>query len=249
MAKQVVVQNDHKYQSTVWRSDREETFQEIEQERTDYGITGGYIARQTESKWEFFNKPAASTPTPQSPPPYFFGDATFRANPAYTKQLTEVKTTSYESQGGNSIAVTVEEYDPVTGTTSGGTNVIFGTLPAAITRNSVFSRLVQRPISGTMIDGCIDAHFVPGRTALNLEWAEDEDDIARATRRQMQRDSAVVRRLRCAANPLMRVGQIIMLIDLGRSIRAKHVLVAKKTTRNWETGDATAQLTLEFWPR
>jgi hypothetical protein len=240
---------DYKYSDGLWAEPVAETFQLVDEKRTDYTVLGGYILRQVEAEYAYYDRLAPASPTPENPPPYYFPDGTYRVDPAYTLQLTAQKTTSYTATGTNNLSVTTSVFDPTTGQYNTVTTTISGNAPRATTVNSSFSTLVQEPQAGTLIDDCIEGHYVPGKVGLSIEWAESQAEMSTAIRRQMQRDSAIVRRVKCATNPLMRIGQTIKLVVPKREIAARHVLVGKRSTRNLETGANDMQLTLEFWTR
>jgi hypothetical protein len=245
----LVVAKDYKYSDGVWSNQVAETFQLVNEKRTSYIVSAGYITQQVQSEYSFYDRAAPASTTPETPPPYYFPDATFRYDPAYTLQLTAQGTTDYAASGSSSVQVTTADFNPATGQFDTTTTTVAGNAPRAITVNSAFTSLVQQPTAGTLIDGCIDEHFVSGKASLDLPWAETAEEVNRATRRQMQRDSAMVRRVALAANPLMKIGDTVRLVDQKRTVAASHMLTGKKITRNTETGAANMQLTLEFWVR
>jgi hypothetical protein len=249
MTATLIAARDYKYTDGRWARDVAESFQLVDEKRTDFVISAGYVTEQTESEYSFYNRIAPSNATPETPPPYYFPDGTFRYDAAYSLQLTDRKTTSYASTGSSSLSVTTAVFNPATGQFDTTTITVAGNAPRATTVASTYTTTVQQPIAGTLIDDCIDAHYVPGKVGLNLQWAESQAEANTAARRQMQRDSAITRRVKCAANPQMRLGDTVELIDQKRDVAAKHVIVAKRTTRNLETGAADQQLTLEFWIR
>lgn len=240
---------DYKYSDGAWAAPLEETFQVISERRTDYTVLAGYITEQTDSTYEFYDRVAPSSTTPEAPPPYYFPDGTFRAEAAFTLQLTSQKKTSYAASGIGNITVITSTFDPATGTFNITSTTLAGNAPRATTINSAFTSLVQQPQAGTLIDDCIAGHYVPGKVGLSLEWAESQTEMATAIRRQMQRDSAVVRRVKCAANPSMRIGHTFDVIVPKRTIDARHMCVGRKIARNLETGGADMWLTLEYWIR
>lgn len=249
MTSTLVVARDYKYSDGAWAAPLEESFQLISERRTDFTVLAGYITEQTESTYEFYDRTAPSSETPEAPPPYYFADGTFRVDPAFTLQLTSQKKTSYAASGIGNITVITSTFDPATQTFDLTSTTLAGNAPRATTINSAFTSLVQQPQAGTLIDDCIDGHYVPGKVGLSLEWAESQTEMATAIRRQMQRDSAIVRRLKLAANPLMRIGHTYDVIVSKRAIDARHMLVGRKIARNLETGGADMWLTLEYWIR
>jgi hypothetical protein len=249
MTVNLIAPRDYKYSDGTWAAAVAETFQLVNEKRTDYTVEAGYITAQAESEYGFYNR-AAPRPTPATTaPPYFFADGSWRTDQAFSLQLIAQKTTGYAATGTSNITVVTATFNPATGQFETSSLTIAGNAPRATTVSSVYTTLTQQPQAGTLIDDCIAAHYVPGKVGLSLQWAENQTEVNTAARRQMQRDSAIVRRVKCAANPQMKVGQTFKVTNQKRSIDAKHMLVSKRTTRNLETGAADMQLTFEFWIR
>jgi len=249
MTATLVSQRDYKYSDGEWASSLAESFQMLTERRTDYTVLSGYITKQVESEYTFYDRVAPASTTPETPPPYYFPDGTFRADPAYTLQLTAQKTTSYAATGANNLTVISSVFNPATGTFDVTSTTIAGNAPRATTVNSSYTTLVQQPQAGTLIDDCIDGHYVPGKVGLSLQWAETQSEVNTAARRQMQRDSAIVRRVKAAADPTKRIGDTGLLVNQKRSINTRHLLVGKTTTRDLATGAADCQYSFEFWIR
>ncbi len=245
----LVTTRDYKYSDGAWSKDVSESFQQTSEKRTDYTVEAGYITAETASEYGFYDRQVPKPSVATTSPPYFFADGTWRAEQFFSLQLIAQTTTGYAASGSGNVTVVTATFNPATGQFSTETITIAGNAPRVTTVNSAYTTLVQQPQAGTLIDSCIDAHYVPGKAGLTLQWAESQTEVATATRRQMQRDSAIVRRVKCAANPNRRPGDTVDMIDQKRSIDARHMLVGKRTTRNTETGAADDQLTLEYWIR
>jgi hypothetical protein len=249
MTQTLVTQRDYKYSDGVWAAAVAETFQLVNEKRTDYTVEAGYITAQTESEYGFYDRAAPAPSLATTTPPYFFADGSWRFDQAFSLQLIAQKTTGYAATGTSNVTVVTATFNPATEQFETSSLTIAGNAPRATTVSSVYTTLTQQPQAGTLIDDCIDAHYVPGKVGLSLQWAENQTEVNTAARRQMQRDSAIVRRVKCAANPQMKIGQTVKIVDQKRTINAKHMLVAKRTSRNLETGAADMQLTFEFWIR
>jgi hypothetical protein len=240
---------DYKYSDGLWAADVAETFQLVNEKRTDYVVEAGYITSQMESEYGFYDRAAPRPPDATTAPPYFFADGSWRFDQAFTLQLIAQKTTGYAATGTSNITVVTATFNPATGQFETSSLTIAGNAPRATTISSVYTTLTQQPQAGTLIDDCIDAHYVPGKVGLSLAWAENQAEVNTAARRQMQRDSAIIRRVKAAADPTKRIGDTGLLKNQKRSINAKHLLVSKRTTRNPETGAADCQYSFEFWIR
>jgi hypothetical protein len=183
---------------------------------------------------------------PNTGPPYFYQDGNYRVDAAFIFQKTHIKTTTYEAISATSYDVTIDDYDVLTGVHTITHATIDGKLPLALTLNSALSNLIQRPLVGTLDDNC---GFVPSSTPLNLPWAESASDIGVAAKRANQRATAILRRVKGKANPLIRIGDTVRLIDARRSLDANHMTVARVISINQETGEASMTLDLEDWTR
>jgi len=64
----------------------------------------------------------------------------------------------------------------------------------------------------------------------------------------MQRNTAIVRRVKHAANPLMKIGHTIRLVDPARGLDARHILT-RRTIEMTDAGAADEVLEMEFWTR
>lgn len=239
---------DYKYQTRQWRADVQESFQKTKTVKTEYRVVDGQIVRTIETTWEFQSARAAKTPQLPDPPggtTFLYVDGSFRANPAYIFQKTRIKTTTYEAYGDTAYLVTIEDRDILNNTVTRTTSIIDGKIPLAPTKNSSLSNLLQQPITGTLEDNC---DFIPATITLENGYLEDGTDAAKAARRALQRATAIVRRLKHAVNPLMKIGDTIRLVDDKRGLDGRHVLARRSVELN-EDGGADEALEMEFWVR
>lgn len=239
---------DYKYADKDWRSEVEETYQLTVQKTTEYTVVDGQINRVKEFTWEFADPLAAASTDPINGTTYFFADNTWRVAPAYSFQATGVKTTTYEASGLNSYQVTVDDFSPLTGATTRTTSLAAGAGPPAPTINTALSGLISQTSFATLTDSCLD-DFVDSKKALRFAWAETAEELARAARRAMQRDSAIIRTIKMPTNPLIKIGDTVRLVDPKRSLDALHLVTARAIANNLDTGDSTMTLTLEYWVR
>jgi hypothetical protein len=237
---------DFQYGDADWRRDLEETFQLWQRIATDYTVVDGQVVREVETTWEFASAIAYVAINPITGPPYFYADGNYYADPAFIFQKTHIKTKTYSSISDNSYDITIDDYDVLLNKHTITHVQIDGKIPLAVTVNSALSNLVQQPLVGSLSDEC---GFVDSKQPIDLPWAESEADVAKATKRAMQRATAVVRRVKCKANPFIKITDTVLLIDDKRQLNAPHLVVAKTTTLNPETGEATDTIDLEDWTR
>lgn len=240
---------DFKYETRVWRSEVAETLRQKKQVRTEYTINpaSGQIVETIETTWEFQSAKAERTnqlPDPPGGGTFLYIDGSYRANAAYIFQKTRIKTTLYEAYGDTSYRLTIEDRDVLNNVVVRSTSIIDGKAPLAPTVGSALTTLIQQPITGILDDTCGD--YVPSTTVLDGAYLEDSSDAAKAARRKRQRDTAIVRRVKHGANPLMKIGQTIRLADQKRTLDARHILVGK-TLEMREDGGADETLEMEFW--
>lgn len=235
---------DFKYEPRVWRSMIEQSFQKTKQSRTSYTTSDGQIVRTVEEIWEFESAKAARTPQLPDPPlTFLYIDRTYRKDPAFIFQRTRVKTTTYEALGDEAYLVTIEDFDVLNGTRTREVHIIDGKIPLAPTVNSALTNLIQQPISTVLSDNC---DFIETRTTLDNQWLEDDQDASKAARRKHQRDNAIIRRLKHAANPLMQLGDTVRLVDAKRGLDKRHI-VARRTITVSEDGAADQVTEFEDW--
>lgn len=256
MSVRLVAIHDYKYAPGVWRGDIAETFQKAKQVKTDFTVVDGQVVRTRETTWAWASALAAKTPQIPEPPATFLYavDATsgvttaggsYRANPTYIFQKVLIRTTTYSAYGDGAYLVHVATYDVLTGITTYTSSIVDGKIPLSPTVNSALSNLIQQPVVGVLDDNC---DSIPTTTVIGDAYIEDNDDAAKVARRRMQRETAIVRRVKHAANPLMRLGHTIRLVDDKRGLDARHVLTGKSVTIDAE-GGADEVLELEFWGR
>jgi hypothetical protein len=238
---------DFKYQAAIWRADVAESFQKTKQTRTDYTVVDGQVVKTVETTREFADAVAAVSPqfVPEPPATFLFFDKTYRKDSAYTFQKTHIKTTTFEAYGNDAYLVTIDDYNVLTGTTTRTVSIVDGKIPLAPTINSALTNLINRPILNTLEDNC---DSIDSRTDIGNAWLEDTSDAAKATKRKLQRETAIVRRVKHAANPLMKLGHTIRLVAPKRGLDARHILVQRTITTD-ENGAADEALSMEFWTR
>jgi hypothetical protein len=237
---------DYKYSGADWRLDIVETFRRTKEVRTRYTTSDGQLLGTVETTKEYASGLAQVSTDPINGPPFTYGDGSFHADPAEIFQTTHVKTTTYEDYSATSCLVTIDDFDVLKNKHTITKQVIDGKIPLAPTKKSALTSLILQPLVGKLLYNCA---WVPNTVPLDLPYAENENEMGRAARRQQQRDTAIVRSITLPMNPRIRVGQTVRLIDKGRSIDAMHVVVAIKHIQNSQTGEARAELTLEFWNR
>jgi hypothetical protein len=241
--------HDYRYGELDWRSEVEETFRVVKDVRNQYVQSEGRLSATRETTTEYADATATPPTDPAASPPYLFADGSYRRDPAYTFQVTLIRQVAYQPQGLNSYQTTTTTFEPLSGEpASTEVSVSSGQVPMAPTINTALSTLVVQPVVATLTDDCLD-EFVSSKKALNLQWAETEDDFTRQARRAMQRDSAIVRTIRMATNPRIGSGDTVRLVIPTRGIDALGLVIGRLITNNLETGDSTMALTLEFWIR
>lgn len=237
---------DYKYEPQVWRADIEESFQKTKQSRTEYTVVDGQILRTVELIFEWESAKAANSPQLPDPPlTFLYVDKTYRKDPAFIFQLTHRKTTTYEALGESSYLVTIVDRDILNNTETTEIRIIDGRIPLAPTVNSALTNLIQQPISTVLSDNC---DFIETKTTLDNQWLEDDQDATKAARRKLQRETAIIRRVKHAANPLMKLGDTVRLVDEKRGLDKRHVLARRSITVN-EDGAADQVTELEDWIR
>jgi hypothetical protein len=244
----IVVQNDFKYAVNDWRLDQQESFQMVKGIHAEYVSSYGRLSGSQETTTEWEDAPAVAPADPLTYPPYRFADGTWRKDPAYTLQATLVRTVTYQPTGPDAYQVTTVTLDPLTGETTTDVQNFSGMAPQSQTINTSLTSLVVQPTFGTLTDDCL-SEFVDSKASLNLKWAETAEELSNSARRAMQRDSAIIRSLRMAANPQMQIGDTVRLVVPKRDIDALHLLTGRTITRDCDTGDCTMALQLEFWIR
>lgn len=242
----VIYIHNYKYGPTDWRADIAESYQQTKKVHTDYTVVDGQVLRTVETTWEFASAIAyRSVQLPDPPPTFIYVDGTYRADPAYIFQKTHIKTTAYEAYGDTSYLVTIDDFNVLTGQVTHSVSVVDGKIPLAPTQNSALTNLVQQPTSASLEDNC---GFVTTTTVINNQYLESAEDAATAARRQMQRDTAIVRRLKHAANPMMKLGDTVQIIDEKRGLDARHILTRRTFTLD-ANGGAEQVSEFEFWTR
>ena len=230
-----------------WRGQEEEMFQKGKEVRTVYNVLDGQILGTKETTSQFASPEAGVAADPVSGPPYLYADGKYYADAAEIFQPTAVKITSYNAFGQTSYQVTLESFDPLSGAPPLTTQfIVDGQMPLAPTQGSAQSRLVRRPaIQQLSVSPC---DFVSSVQALDLPWAEDEDDMAAAGRRAMQRATAVPFQLKLPANPMIKRGDTVQVIHRARGIDWMCLVVGRHFTVDGTTGEASMELDLEWWP-
>jgi len=239
---------DYKYEARVWRKDVAESFQKTKTVKTDYVVNDGQIAETIETTWEFASAKAARTnqlPDPPGGTTFLYIDGSYRKEAAYIFQITHIKTTTYQAYGTDAYLLTIEDRDVLNNTVTTTTSIIDGKAPLAPTVNSALSNLIQQPILNVLDDNC---DFIPGTDTIDGTYLDDGSDAAKAAKRAMQRNTAIVRRVKHAANPLMKIGHTIRLVDPARGLDARHILT-RRTIEMTDAGAADEVLEMEFWTR
>lgn len=235
---------NYKWAGNDWRKDDAETFQRTKEVRTTYTVFDGHIVRTVETTREWASAEAQVAADPVAGPPYFYADGKYHADVSEIFQTTHIKTITYESYSATSYQITIDDYDVLLNTHTITRQVIDGKIPLAPTTRSALTNLIQRPLVGTLAHTC---EWVDNTVPLDLPWAEDPSDLSKAARRKAQRDSAIVREISAPANPLVRIGHTIRLIDAARSIDARHMLVNKAAKYDSKDASLKDDLTLEYW--
>lgn len=242
----VLATYDFKYELAIWRADIEESFQKTKQITTNYSVVDGQILATVETTWEFADAIAAKSPQlPDPPTTFLFVDNTYRKDPAFVFQKTHIKTTTYEAYGDTSYLVTIEDYNVLTRETTREVRIIDGKIPLAPTVNSALTNLILQPITLILEDNC---DFIETRTTIDNQWLEDGQDGANASRRKLQRETAIVRRLKHAANPQMKIGDTTRIVDEKRGLDARHIVTRRTITLD-ENAAADQVTEFEFWTR
>jgi len=235
---------DYKYEPSVWRKDVNEAFQLIKKVKTDYTVVDGQIVQSVATTWTFDS--AIAQRSVQLPPPpvtFLYVDGSYRADPAFIFQKTHVTTTTYSAYGETSYQLTIDDYDVLNNKLTRTVSIVDGKLPLAPTVNSALSNLIQLPVSAELDNNC---DSVPSTLVIDNAWAEDPTEAGRVERRALQRATAIVRRFKHGANPLMRIGHTVRLVDAKRALDARHMLT-HKTTVVGEEGGADQTTEVEFW--
>jgi hypothetical protein len=235
---------DYKYSANDWRKDAVETFQPVRKVGTRYTVADGHLVRTIETTREFASAEAQVAADPIAGPPYFYADGKYHADVAQIFQTTRIKTTTYEDYSATSYQITIDDFDVLLNKHTITRQVIDGKIPLAPTVRSSFTNLIQKPLVGTIDHKCA---WVDNTTPLDLPWAEDDEDMGKAGRRQAQRDSAIVRKITIPSNALVQPGHTARLVHAVRDIDANHMIVSKQT--RYESKDATLKddLGLEYW--
>jgi hypothetical protein len=241
----VLARFDWKYGGKDWRLDQAESFQQTRDIQTDYTVVDGQILKTVETTREFADAIAGVPINIRTGPPYLFADGSFRKDPHFIFQKTHIKTTTYEAFGDGAYRLTIEDLDVLTGKITTSVSVIDGKIPLAPTVKSALSNLTQIPVLG-ILDATCD--YVDTKEAVTVIYAGDDGETARAAKRRMQRATAIVRTVKRAANPLIRVGNTVRLIDAKRVLDARHMVVARTITIK-EDGGADMTLTTEYWTK
>ncbi len=242
----VLATYDFKYELALWRKDIEESFQQTKQVTTNYTVVDGQILATVETTWEFADAIAAKSPQlPDPPTTFLFVDNTYRKDAAFVFQKTHIKTTTYEAYGDTAYLVTIEDYNVLTRETTRTVSIIDGKIPLAPTINSALTNLILQPITIILEDNC---DFIESRTTIDNQWLESADDGATVARRALQRETAITRRLKQAANPMMKIGDTVRLIDEKHGLDARHMLTRRSITLD-ENGAADQVTEMEFWTR
>lgn len=242
----VLVSHDFKFEANVWRGEVAETFRKTKQIRTNYLVADGQIIKTVESTWEYASAEAErSVQIPEVPATFLYVDGSYRADPEYIFQKTHIKTTTYSAYGDTSYLLTIADLNVLTGVTQHSTSIVDGKLPLAPTVSSNLSNLIQQPITGVLDDAC---DTIPATIAIDSPYAQDEGEAAALAKRRMQRETAIVRRVKHGVNPLMRIGQTVQLIDDKRGVDARHIITGKSFSYS-EEGAADETLEMENWIR
>jgi hypothetical protein len=193
--------------------------------------------------------PIGSVPvSPCAGPGYMFSDSSFRSQPAETFQTTHIKTYTYEARADDEYEVTLDDFNVLTGKTTRTVTLVQGQMPLAPTVKSSLTSLILQAFAGGYTDPCVANAFAGKQESLNVSWAENQADVNRAAHRAMQRATAIVRTIKGPADPNIRIGQTVRLIQPVRHIDACHMVVGRQFTVNPE-GGAMQELELEEWMR
>jgi len=242
----VLAAYDYKYEANVWRGDVEETFQTSKRVTTDYTVVDGQILRTVETTFEFASAIAErSVQLPDPPTTFLYVDGTYRKDRVYIFQKTHIKTTTYSAYGDGAYLLTIDDLNVLTGVTTHTTSIIDGKIPLAPTVASSLSNLIQQPITGILDDNC---DGITKTLVIDSEFVQDEGEAAKVAKRRMQRETAIVRRVKHSLNPLMKIGHTIRVVDPERDVDARHMLMGKHFTMD-EKGSADEVLELECWTR
>lgn len=242
----VLAAYDYKYQANVWRGDVNETFQASKRVKTEYTVVDGQVVKTVETTWEFASAIAErSVQLPDPPTTFLYVDSTYRKDRVYIFQKTHIKTTTYSAYGDGAYLVVIDDLDVLTGINTHTTSIIDGKIPLAPTVGSSLSNLIQQPITEVLDDNC---DSIDKTITIDSEYLQDESEGAKLAKRRMQRETAIVRRVKHGVNPLMKIGHTIQVIDPKRSVDGRHVLLGKHFTMG-ENGAADEVLEMEFWTR
>ncbi len=235
---------DYKYADADWRKDIAETFQKTKNVNTAYTCSDGHLVRTVATTTTFASAIARVAADPIKGPPYFYADKNFYADVAWIFQVTLIVTTDWEAFSVTSYKITIDTFDVLKNTHTVTTQIVDGNIPLAPTISSGLTSLVQRPLIGSLNAKCT---WVDNTKPLDLPWAENPDDMAKAAKRQQQRDSAILREFTAPWNPLLKVGMTVFLVHPSRGIAAKHIVVGIKGTVDPVNARAKMDLQLEYW--
>lgn len=237
---------DFKYGAADWRGDRQEIFQEFQKTLKHFDVVDGQVIRTVETTIEFASALGRVNLTPVIGPTYLYADKTFRADPVFIKQITRIKTTTVDTFSENSYRVTIDDWDVLPDIHTITHETRDGKVPLALTKNSSLTNLVLRPIVGTLQQEC---GFVGNTTPLDVPFAETEEEMTAVAHRQRQRDTAVVRELDMPLNPFIKGGHTVRVINRGRSIDKRLIVVGGKASHSADTGRALGHLVTEDWQK
>lgn len=235
---------DFKYGGADWRKDRAETFQKTKEVRTNYITADGQLVEKIETTKEYASVLARVGADPVVGPPYYYADKNFHADPYEIFQKTRIKTSTYEQFSETSYKIKIDDFDVLHNIHTYSTVEIDGKIPLTPTKKSALIAYSQEPIVGTLAHKCA---WVDNTVPLDLPYAEDEEDIGKAARRQQQRDSAIARTITIPFNPFIKPGHTVRLVIPSRGIDADHMVIGTSTKHSSDTGSSMTQLSLEYW--
>lgn len=237
---------DFKYEGSVWRGDVAEIFQPSKRVATNYIVADGQIIQTTETTWEYASAVAEkSIQLPDPPTTFLYVDGTYRADRVYIFQKTHIVTTTYSAYGAGAYLLVIDDLEVLTGIVKHSVSIIDGKIPLAPTVSSSLSNLIQQPINLVLDDSC---DSIPSTVVVDNQYIQNEDEGSKMAKRRMQRETAIVRRVKHGVNPLMKIGHTVQLIDPKRGVDARHILLGKSFTMSVD-GAADEVLEMEFWIR
>lgn len=241
---------DFQYGEKKFRFDDHETLRPSRFVKVAYTNVDGQQVRIEEATSRYWNAVGRLPAAPcDNQGGFFFADGGFRELSVDQFAIAQLKITEHEAvgTGGYSVATTVHSL--IGGDVDRVFQVVPGKIPLAPTRRSALTAFVQSAYTSVITDDCVTQDFVQSaRTAIDLPWAEDQSDVQRAATRRMQRATAIPRQVTLRANPLMKVGQTLRLIDATRGLDSKHLIVGRRITMD-PSGGAMMELDLECWVR